>query len=282
MGLTLVLEYLAHAVLRHAAQHTLIPVVVNGTPVGSGLVGRECVSLDFSHGGDPLDVRHIRMAFSAYQWHLARPDIFGEAAAMHPPLATVPRHQRSLTAFLLAGRDLESARRIARRSAVVVPDVSRGVERAIDHYRRSLLARFHAGFIAGRAAAEPVPAVPNDLPPCITQPLLRPNDLLLKPEFIQNLVRGLLARGWNASQIAALVEREYRRDHGWGDRWARLDARTRADFDVRVFAGLVTEGVDQLIDFNCTSSQEKHMCPIVECHHDLRDDRRRLAERYAS
>ena len=63
--------------------------------------------------------------------------------------------------------------------------------------------------------------------------------------------------GLDAARIAALVEREYLADHQWGDRWVRLDARTRADFDVRVFAGLVLTGHDRLIDFNCVSSREK-------------------------
>jgi hypothetical protein len=120
-----------------------------------------------------------------------------------------------------------------------------------------------------------------DLPPCLARPLVEPNDLLLKPEYLQNLVRGLLARGWSAARIAALVEREYLADHQWGDRWVRLDARTRADFDVRVFAGLVLTGHDRLIDFNCVSSREKGICPESGCGHDLDDDRRALVARVA-
>jgi hypothetical protein len=110
-----------------------------------------------------------------------------------------------------------------------------------------------------------------DLPPCLARPLVEPNDLLLKPEYLQNLVCGLLARGWSAARIAALVEREYLADHRWGDRWARLDARTRADFDVRVFAGLVLTGHNRLIDFNCVSSRKKGICPESGCGHDLDD-----------
>jgi hypothetical protein len=283
MGLALIIEYIAHVVMTHTARHSLIPVVVNGTTVGSGLVGRECVSLDFSHSGDPLDVRHLRMAFSTYQWHRARPDIFGAGVAARPPLVALPRHQRSLTNFLLNGRDLTAAQLAARRMTAVLPDVAQGVERVVDRYRQSPLARFHAEFAAERSTDDATPrVVPFDLPPCITRPLQQPNDLLLKPEYLQNLVRSLLARGWRASEVAAVVLREYERDCGWGDRWTRLDPRTRADFDVRVFAGLVVTGVDPLIDFNCTSSQEKQLCPLAGCDHDLRTDRDRLRARYAS
>lgn len=282
MGLTLVLEHVAHAILRQAAGRTLIPVVVNGTTVGSGLVGRECISIDFSHGGDPLDERFIRMAFSAYQWHRARPDIFGTAVATRPPLVAVPRRDVPLTTFLLAGRDLSAAVGDAFLHNAVLPDISHGMARLLDDYEQSPLARFHAEFRHECQAHELPPAVPATLAPCLVRPLGQPNDLLLKPEYIQNLVRGLLAEGWRASQIAALVHREYTRDHRWGDRWTRLDAQTRAEFDVRVFAGLVVAGVDPLIDFNCTSSQDKSICPFVGCHHDLRDDRDRLRARYAS
>ena len=91
-----------------------------------------------------------------------------------------------------------------------------------------------------------------------------------------------MARDWSAAQVARLVEREYTRDYQWGDHWARLDPRTRAEFDVRVFAGLIITGADRLVDFNCTSSQEKGVCPRVGCAHDLREDRDRLAARFPS
>ena len=76
-GLGRLVEFAAHLIHHASAATAHIPVVFNGTIVGTGTIGRECVSIDFSHGGDPLDVRHMRSAFSAYQWHLLRPDISG-------------------------------------------------------------------------------------------------------------------------------------------------------------------------------------------------------------
>jgi hypothetical protein len=76
--------------------------------------------------------------------------------------------------------------------------------------------------------------------------------------------------------IAAIVHSRYAKDFGWGDRWSRLDAETRAEFDVRVFAGLIADGLDRGIDFNCRSAQEKELCPGGTCHHDLRVDRANL------
>jgi hypothetical protein len=283
-GLGLVLEYLAQLILRDAEPASLVPVVLNGTPVGSGLIGRECVSIDISHAGDPLDVRHVRMAFSTYQFHRARPDIFGPAIANSPVIVAMPREQRSLEAFLRAGRGLANGLEASTTARSALPDISRGVTTLLERYAQSPLGQFHATFNRESDAMldEPWPEIPDDVPPCIRRPLDQPNDLLLKPEYLQNLVRGLMARDWSAAAIARLVEREYARDHHWSDHWQRLDARTRAEFDVRVFAGLIVTGVDRLIDFNCMSSQEKGVCPRCGCAHDLREDRDRLMTKFGS
>jgi hypothetical protein len=59
-----------------------------------------------------------------------------------------------------------------------------------------------------------------------------------------------------------------------------VDARrTRAEFDVRVFAGLVATGLDRMVDFNCVSAREKNICPDVGCPHDRRVLRERALGR---
>ena len=47
----------------------------------------------------------------------------------------------------------------------------------------------------------------------------------------------------------------------------------RAEFDVRVFAGLVATGLDRMVDYNCVSAQQKGVCPGTGCAHDLRIER---------
>ena len=276
-GLGCLVEHAAHLVIANAVSP--IPIVFNGTPVGTGLVGRECVALDFSYVGDPLDTRHVRCAFSAYQLHRFRPDIFGSAGAGGvPALAAVPRRARSLSAFLRTGRSLEAGQRAAQRGPATLPDVTAGVERLLAHYLTSPLAAFHRRFYEARH--RPSPGRKRrvaGLPPCVAACLARPNDLLLKPAHLQHLVRTLLARGWSAAEVAGLVQATYEADHGWGDRWRlRMDAPTRAEFDVRVFAGMVVTGTDGLADFNCVSAQEKDLCPRSGCQFDLRTDRDRL------
>jgi hypothetical protein len=178
---------------------------------------------------------------------------------------------------LAVGRGLEAGRRAAHDGSGELPDVSAGVSTALDRYRRSPLARFHHEFADDRraTAAGPPPRL-EDLPPCVTAAFAAPNDRLLKPEHVQHVVRVLMAHGWRPAAIAALVQAAYDAEHQWGERWSRIDSRTRADFDVRVFAGLIATGRDSLVDFNCVSAQEKDICPRAGCQFDLRLDRERL------
>lgn len=287
-GLGLLEEFVAHLTLRRARRTSLLPVVMNGTSVGHGgagygAAGRECVSIDISHRGDPLDMRYARLAFGTYQWHRVRPDIFGEAAAV-PPLVALPRHRHALQDLLWTRRQLHQARRLASSGTPAsIPDVADGVDHLLKAYRCSRLAAFHRDFLGLTLQTRVTPpADPVDLPPCHRICLDSPNDLLLKPERLQHLTRGLLARGWHPAAIAARVRQAYEDDHAWGDRWTRLDPRTRAEFDVRVFAGLIHTGVDHLIDFNCVSTQEKDLCPGLGCTHDLRVDQALLLKRVSA
>lgn len=277
-GLGLLIEHAAHLILARRWTSS-VPLVVNGSRVGTGLAGRECVSIDFSHVGEPLDLVRLRTAFSPYRRHQYRSDLFGTRVADLPPLVALPRDRQPLVTLLTDGRGLNVGRDAARTASTAIPDIKRGIVRLMGNYLHSPLAAFHRTFLAKRRhLTGPLPDwSAAGLPPCIRAPLERPNDLLLKPEHLQHVVRGLLANGWAAPEIAALVQQKFEETAGWGDRWACSDPRTRADFDVRVFAGLVATGADELVDFNCVSAQEKDVCPRVGCPHDLRVDRDRLA-----
>lgn len=276
-GLGCLVEYLATRVIT-AGPPDAVPLVFNGTRVGTGLVGRECVSIDFSYLGDPLDARYTRCAFSAYQWHHFRPDIFGaKTARLVPEMAAVPRGRRALLSFMRAGRSLDAGRQAARSGRATLPDVSVAMENVLARYLASPLAAFHRRFHVERRHPAAV-CIPEGLPPCALASLRQPNDLLLRPEHLQHLVRTLLARGWSAAHVSTLVESTYLADHQWGDRWLRsMDPATRSEFDVRVFAGMIATGADRLIDFNCVSAQEKGLCPRRACAFNLRIDAERLS-----
>jgi hypothetical protein len=282
VGAGMAVEYLAHRILRRSEPRSPIPVVLNGVVVGTGLAGRECTSIDLSYAGDPMDVRHLRVAFGAYQKHRFRPDIVAHrGASERPPFIAVPRGDESLEHLLSHGREFAHAARAARVRSTRLPVVTSGVDALLDSYATSRLARSHRRFYASprRSVAEGdalFRALPASLPPCVMRPLGTPNDWLLQPTSLQHVTRALMTEGIPPRDIAAIVHARYAADCAWGRRWAWLDAETRAEFDVRVFAGLIEAGVDRAIDFNCTSAQEKHLCPREPCGQDLRINRERL------
>jgi hypothetical protein len=162
--------------------------------------------------------------------------------------------------------------------------VAKGIEAARHAYELSRLAAFHRDYEAALPTAlTRSPSVALDaLPGCLAAAIRWPNDLLLKPEHLQHVVRGLMARGWPPADVAALVTSKYEEDHQWGSRWSWMHPGTRAAFDVRVFAGLIMTGRDSLVDFNCVSAQEKDLCPRTFCLWDLRNDAEALSRRYRS
>jgi hypothetical protein len=288
VGAGLLSEFLAQQILRRARRRSSLPVVLNGTIVGTGRAGRECVSLDLSYAGDPLTMRHIRVAFSAYQKHRFRPDIVGRRIALEqPPFIAVPRHNEPLTYLVTKGRRPRNAARAARAQSASLPVVAEGVTRVIAAYKKSPLAEFHRSFYCtpvrrGREMQEVAESLQLDaLPPCVVDLIRAPNDRLLQPAAIQHVTRMLMAEGVKPRDIAALIHSRYAEDFGWGSRWLSQNPETRAEFDVRVFAGLVATGIDQAVDFNCRSAQEKELCPGHPCTRDLRMDRTRLLERHA-
>lgn len=285
VGMGMVLEHLAHEIVRRATPSTAVPIVVNGTDVGKGGIGRESASIDLSYSGDLLESRHLRVAFGTYQNHLFRPDIFGrDTAARVPALAAVPRRDRPLVWMLEHARGLGQARTLAERESVALPNVTDGMERLVEEYLLSPVSEAHHDFYA--ITPHPPEAWINtydrldtrSLPSCVGWPLLHPNDALMKPAAVQHVTRTLLSLGWHPRHVAGLMRSKFARDYGWGDRWTRMDPVRRADYDVRVFFTLIAAGLDEAIDFNCVSAQEKGLCPRGTCGHNLRDDRARLLQ----
>jgi hypothetical protein len=174
------------------------------------------------------------------------------------------------------------ADQLARRASVQIPEQSRGMEDLIASYRASALASFHDRFYQDEHDPPEVwpqtyDRIPLDpLPACARRLLEQPNDWLLKPAGIQLLVRVLLSMGWSPRHIAGLIRSKYERDYGWGATWHQYDAATRADFYVRLFAGLIATGLDRLDDFNCLATRGKGYCCNASCGALLESYRNRL------
>jgi hypothetical protein len=264
-GLGMLMEFLAQRLIESSFPSAVIPVEITDVVPGPQKRGREVISIDLSEYGDPLNTRLVRVPFSLYSKH--------RSSAALPAIVPIPFQHVSLEQAIRRMRDPAQAAALARHSSTQIPDSSRQTEAMVEDYLSSSLAVFHRSFY--EVEQEPPERWPDsydrasfaDIPYCLRYILDHPNDLLLKPGAIRQVVRTLLAAGWHPHHISGLIRSKYERDYGWGNQWLVYDAATRADFYVRVFAGLIATGVDRLVDFNCLSSKEKGLCfaPSSRC-----------------
>lgn len=270
-GLGMVIEYLAQLVVAAASPQTPVPITLTAIEVGPGSRGREVVALDVSEYADPLHTRVIRIPFSTYQkpqWH--RTLLGDELVDRLPTMVSVAVDGATESDALVAMRDLGLARELASSARTPIPDASEATWRLVTAYIRSTLHAFHLDFYdQPHAIGQDLDPTRLDLPPCVTTLLDHPNDLLLRPALIQHLVRSLMAVGWHPRRIADLLRTKYEEDHRWGSLWRDYDRESRADFYTRLFGGLVATGLDEGVDFNCRSAQEKGTCSFTGCGYDL-------------
>lgn len=287
-GLGMVLEYFGHTILRECRDKCEIPIQLTAVEVVPGKQGREIISIDLSEYGDDLCSRGVRMPYSVYlkpdQQRYCLGDPFVDAM---PALFSIPLHEMNVVQAMETMRSAELTAELAARASVRIPNCSDSMMGLIEQYLQSKLAAFHDDFYRDQhdppeTWVNTYDRTPLDpLPSCIRKTIEQPNELLLKPAAIQNVVRALMAYGWSPRHIAGLIRSKYERDYSWGDKWIRYDATSRADFYVRLFAGQIVTGVDSLADFNCRSTQEKQYCPNP-CSHNLVDLHDGLKQRIAS
>jgi hypothetical protein len=282
-GAGLVMEFLAHRVLRESMEASQIPIQLTAVEVGPIEHGREIISIDLSEYGDPLHTRTLRMPFSRYlkfERAAAR-----DTSVLRASRFVIPLFEMDEDQGLQCMQDAGEVKELAKRASTEIPDAERGMEQLIADYCGSKLARFHRYFY--ECEHDPPEEWPHTydvtpldcLPRCVRRLLEEPNDLLLKPAGIQHLVRTLTAEGWHPRHIAGLIRSKYERDYHWNPGWLVYDASLRADFYVRLFAGLMADGLDPLIDFNCKSTQEKGYCCWQGCGEILESHRKRLEQR---
>jgi hypothetical protein len=226
------------------------------------------ISIDISEYGDPLHSRMTRMPFTNYR----KPWVTGLARNLGvedqiPTFRAIPLHEIDFRQAIKVRQVEEDVLDLAHRACVRIPRQEAGTQRLLDEYLTSPLRRFHESYYADQHDPRERWSETYDrtdlstLPNCVRHPLIFPNDLLLKPAGIQLVTRTLLARDWHPRHIAGLIRSKFENPaFGWGVNWDDYDPATRADFYTRLFAGLYLTGLDQLIDFNCTSTQEKGFC----------------------
>ncbi len=278
-GMGRLMEYLTHLILQEAAASLSLPVVTTDVAIGRvSPLGREAMSIDLSMYGDPLYMRDIRCPFSSYQKHKVERHKAGEDLALHFPIqVALPRGDLGLEDLFKMRFNFRAAADYAAQVETEIPECSPGFEKLIEAYKASSLCHFHLTF--DQEEHDPLEIWHrtydafdcNLLPPCVNHCLKFPNDHLLKPTNIQHLTRVLMKLGWHPKHIAGLIRSKFERDYGWGPTWMRYDASSRANFYVRLFAGLLTTGQDGEKDLNCLSYQEKGYCWQPFCGFNLAD-----------
>ncbi|MDZ4403590.1 hypothetical protein [Prosthecobacter sp.] len=285
-SVALLIEFVAHSIKEKAASQCILPVEITAVHVGPCVTARrEMISIDISEYGDPLHARMIRMPFTNYR----KPWVTGLVSHFHleeeiPAMVSIPLHEMDFRQALKARQVDEDVLDLARRACVRIPLQEAGTERLLDHYLASRLRRFHEFYYSTQHDPqerwpETYDHTPLDvLPHCVRHLLEWPNDLLLKPAGMQLVTRCMLAQGWHPRHIAGLIRSKFENPaHAWGIRWDDYEAGTRADFYTRLFAGLHFTGLDRLVDFNCTSTQEKGFChPPAEGFCELETSRTQL------
>ena len=286
-GLGLVMEFLAHRVKEVAAPLTQVPVELTAVEVGPSQDDREMISIDISEYGDPLYSRAVRVPFSVYlkpwqqSWGF---DV--DVLANLQSLFVIPLQGIDWREGIATMRDARLTMKLAASASSKIPDATPGTGKLLCAYEQSKLAKFHVDFYSQEQhPAELWPETYDRqpleiLPACARIALEMPNDLLLRPAFIRQLVRVMLALGWHPRHIAGLICSKYRRDFGW-TQLVNVDPATRADFYTRVFAGLFAAGTDDLVDFNCASAQEQGTCTLSNCGFNLLNFKESALERRA-
>lgn len=285
-GLSLVMEYIAIVAKKEAGKTCEIPVELSAIEVPPQFRGREMISIDITEYGDLLNTRLIRIPFSLYMKPLYHGEILNDSIRDKvPQMVAVPLFEMSVQEGIEVMRNLEYAAEIASRAPSQMPDQTIQMLELINAYEHSDVADYHKWFYSEEH--EPVERWSHtydcisfdNMPPCSQYIMQNPNDFLLKPAGIRQVVRVLLATGWHPRQIAGLIRSKYERDYGWGREWYYYDASTRADFYTRVFAGLIILGVDDLQTFDCIPVSESQYCKNKKLNCNLDDFKKSLLER---
>jgi hypothetical protein len=268
-ALALVIEFVAHRIKEKAAALSALPVEITAVHVGPCLTRqREIISIDISEYGDPLHTRMIRMPFTNYM----KPWVTGLAKRLGiedriSALRTIPLHEMDIREAIKVRKVEREVLDLAQRACVRVPLQDEGTRCLIDDYRASGLRKLHEFYYSvshdsvNQNERGCVRNIPDGLPHCARHLLEFPNDFLLKPAGIQLVTRCLLAQNWHPRHIAGLIRSKFEDpSYAWGMDWTDYEAATRTDFYTRLFSCLHLVGIDRLIDFNCTSTQEKGFC----------------------
>lgn len=271
-GIGRVFEFIAGKLIKEARSSCGIPLTIGDPVPGPAFRGREQINLDLSAFADPLHMRDVRVPFSAHQKHRVYTHKVGEYVSRTiPPQYSLPRNGLSLRKLLDMRRAPGAVQEYAADVSCEIKEASSGLEVLLNDYLESDLCRAHREFDEGYQDPhyfwpETYDKVqPEELPDCLAESLRVPNPRLLEPTHIQSFTRWFYERGWHPQDIAGLLRSKYERDYNWNEDWYHYDAATRAAVWVRFYYSLIETGIDNYVDMNCVSFQERGICTRPFC-----------------
>ncbi|MEI9892549.1 MAG: hypothetical protein WDN28_01155 [Chthoniobacter sp.] len=275
-GLGLVMEFVAHRIQELAAPQCAIPIELTAVEAGPRFRDREMISIDISEYGDPLHTRTMRVPFSAYYKPSQQRWLIGEKALQGLPLILfIPLQGIEINEGLEIRRDPRRAAQFAREVCTSIPEQSEGTAALLASYQASSLAEFHRWFHAQE------PHAPEEWPETYDRTPME-GSAVVRPEGIGAAQRCAPAPVEHAAHHAGvagprLASTAHRGAHLLevrpGSRVGRAMAGMRSGHASGfLYAGLcrvIRHGRDDLVDFNCQSSQEEGTCPVANCPHNL-------------
>ena len=274
-----ILEFVVHKALKRLPQYGVkIPITIGDLVTGNAM--QETISLDLSTYTSPLHLRVMRTAFSTHQKHHNPKKMTG---AEHIPVQiAIPRHTPcngsilSLREVFKNRRHFEHSANYAKAITLNIPEEGAGVNQLCEEFVGSPLHLFHQDYDTTKTDnPERWPSTYDrfdlrSVPPCVAKMLTDPNPALLQPTQIQTLVRVLTGKQWwHPKHVAGLIRSKYERDFQWDYRFDKHDAAHHANTWVRFYAGLLATGLDERVDQNCISHQEKELCTQSGCGYNL-------------
>jgi len=238
-GMSRIMEYFAHRAIKEIRKRTSKPVCLYESFQRAEGRAIEAFYIDMDIYSDPLYLKVIDIPFS-FSLNSREEKSF-----------VLPRDSfTSLDQLLRIRKDTDLIGEYSKNINTLIPECRFGLRNLIRSYKGSRLYQFHKVFDSvehdaywewkntyDKYSGDSIPGYVNNM-------IKNPNPALLKLANIQLLTKVLMRDNWHPKHVAGLIRSKYERDHGWGALWYEYDASTRANFFVRLMAGLLVDGTD--------------------------------------
>lgn len=258
------LEYLTHALIRHA-NHSPLPITISDSPQGGTSFPDSGLSSDLTQYAHPIFMRVMRLIGSTHQ---KVNKLYPHAT---PAVDIVKLPGMSWDDCLDIMWNAEASAAFYEGFEARIPVSNAGWLRVLKAYRKSPLRKWHREFETGGVESYRYRML--DHPPCVQTNIHRhvSKDALLTPGNLQLIAEYMDGSGENLARIAEGIGHCYSDpSYGWFDPvlhtgidWNKYDPYQAANFWMRCYMGLFRAGLGRGLD--CQTLQESGLCAVPYC-----------------